>query len=106
MHCVGVAFRGRHAESLQDHKVWDVFTKKPKVYTWTPSGEHPYTSLHAKCLVVDRLDALVTSANFAFHGLESNPELGLSVMGPQATSIFERFEHLISEGILTEWTYG
>lgn len=84
--------------------VWDVFTKKPKVYTWVPSDAHPYTSLHAKCLVVDRLDALVTSANFTFHGLESNLELGLRVLGPQAGSIFERFEHLIAEGILTEWT--
>ena len=38
-----------------------------------------YTKLHAKCLVVDRLQMLVTSANFTFHGLESNIELGLLV---------------------------
>jgi len=93
--------REKNLSNLRE--VWSVFTKKPKVYTWMPSGEHPYTSLHAKCLVVDRLDALVTSANFTFHGLESNLELGLRVMGPQAASIFERFENLIAEGILTKW---
>ena len=81
--------------------IWNVFTKKPKVYTWNPSADHPYTSLHAKCLVVDRLDALVTSANFTFHGLESNLEVGLRVLGPQAAAIFERFDHLIAAGILT-----
>lgn len=80
--------------------LWDIFVKKPKVYTWRPPPNHPYTKLHAKCLVVDRLDALVTSANFTFHGLDSNLELGLRVRGPQAAAIAERFDHLIASGVL------
>ena len=84
--------------------LWDVFVKKPKVYTWRPPPEHPYTKLHAKCLVVDRLDALVTSANFTFHGLESNLELGLRVRGPQAGAIAERLDHLIASKVLQPWT--
>ena len=84
--------------------LWDVFVKKPKVYTWRPPPDHPYTKLHAKCLVVDRLDALVTSANFTFHGLESNLELGLRVRGPQAAAIAERFDHLIASGVLHPWS--
>ena len=83
--------------------VWDVFTKKPRVFTWRPPPEHPYTKLHAKCLVVDRLDALVTSANFTFHGLESNLELGLRVRGPHAALIAERFDGLIAAGVLQRW---
>lgn len=82
---------------------WDVFVKKPKVYTWRPPPDHPFTKLHAKCLVVDRLDALVTSANFTFHGLESNLELGLRVRGPQAAAIAERFDHLIASRVLRPW---
>jgi PLD-like domain len=82
---------------------WDVFAKKPKVFTWDPPPHHPYTKLHAKALVVDRLDALVTSANLTFHGLESNLELGLRVRGPQAGWIAERFDHLIASEVLTEW---
>ena len=84
-------------------KLWDVFVKKPKVYTWRPPPDHPFTKLHAKCLVVDRLDALVTSANFTFHGLESNLELGLRVRGPQAAAIAERFDHLIASEVLRPW---
>ena len=85
-------------------RLWDVFVRKPKVYTWRPPLDHPYTKLHAKCLVVDRLDALVTSANFTFHGLESNLELGMRVRGPQAAAIAERFDHLITAGVLHPWS--
>ena len=87
-------------------QLWDVFVKKPSVYTWRPPSDHPYTKLHAKCLVVDRLDALVTSANFTFHGLESNLELGLRVRGPQAAAIAERFDHLIASQVLRPWQRG
>ena len=83
--------------------LWDVFVKKPKIYTWRPPPKHPFAKLHAKCLVVDRLDALVTSANFTFHGLESNLELGLRVRGPQAGAIAERFDHLIASKVLRPW---
>ena len=85
-------------------RLWDVFVKKPKVYTWRPPPNHPFTKLHAKCLVVDRLDVLVTSANFTFHGLESNLELGLRVRGPQAAVIAERFDYLIASQVLRPWS--
>ena len=80
--------------------LWDVFVEKPNVYTWRPPPDHPFTKLHAKCLVIDRLDGLVTSANFTFHGLESNLELGLRVRGPQAAAIAERFDYLIASNVL------
>lgn len=83
---------------------WDVFARKPQIYTWAPPPEHPYTKLHAKCLVVDRLQMLVTSANFTFHGLESNIELGLLVRSqPLASAVHDRFDHLIRTNILRLW---
>lgn len=85
-------------------KNWDVFASKPEFYTWDPPPEHPYTKLHAKCLVVDRLQMLITSANFTFHGLESNIELGLLVRNQRlATAVHERFDHLINAGVLRRW---
>jgi Arc/MetJ family transcription regulator len=85
-------------------KNWDVFARKPQVYTWDPPADHPYTKLHAKCLVVDRLQMLVTSANFTFHGLESNIELGLLVRNqPLASAVHERFDHLINAKVLKPW---
>lgn len=85
-------------------KNWDVFARKPEIYTWDPPPDHKYTKLHAKCLVVDRLQMLVTSANFTFLGLESNIELGLLVRNqPLATAVHERFDHLISSKVLKKW---
>lgn len=86
-------------------KGWDVFARKPQIYTWQPPPDHPYTKLHAKCLVVDRLQMLVTSANFTFHGLESNIELGLLVRNqPLATAVHDRFQLLINSKVLRPWS--
>jgi len=84
-------------------QMWDIFLKKPRVMTWSPSSKHPYTKLHAKVLIVDRVDMLVGSANFTFHGLESNLELGIRMRSPHAGAVAERFDHLISSGVLTPW---
>jgi hypothetical protein len=82
---------------------WSVFARKPNVLTWLPPPDHPYTKLHAKAIVVDRIDLLVTSANFTFHGLESNLELGLRIRGPQAGIVAERFDELMAAGVLKPW---
>lgn len=82
---------------------WDRRAVKPRLLTWNPPPECPYTKLHAKALVVDRLEALVTSANFTLHGLQANLELGLRVRGPQAAAIARRFDHLIASGVLRNW---
>ena len=84
---------------------WDVFAVKPRVFTWDPPKDAPYTKLHAKALVIDRLQVLVTSANLTYHGLKKNLELGLRVRGPQAQSIARRFDHLIAEAVLRPWTH-
>jgi phosphatidylserine/phosphatidylglycerophosphate/cardiolipin synthase-like enzyme len=82
---------------------WDVRAVRPRLLTWDPPPEFPYTKLHAKALVVDRLEALVTSANFTLHGLQANLELGLRVRGPQAQAIALKFDHMIASGVLREW---
>jgi cardiolipin synthase A/B len=89
----------------RDHllSAWDPRALKPRLLTWDPPTEFPYTKLHAKVLVVDRLEALVTSANMTLHGLQANLELGLRVRGPQAREIAIRFDHLMATGALREW---
>ena len=92
----------RNLAQLQN--AWDVFAIKPKIYTWDPPADHPYTKLHAKCLVVDRLQVLITSANFTFHGLESNIELGLLVRNqPLADAVADCFDQLIDSRVLCRW---
>jgi phosphatidylserine/phosphatidylglycerophosphate/cardiolipin synthase-like enzyme len=88
-------------ENLMDE--WDKFIKKPDIFTWTPDDPDAYTKMHAKCLVIDRMDALVTSANLTFHGLESNLELGVRIRGSQAGAISEIFDNLISSGELRKF---
>ena len=84
--------------------VWNVFAVKPTIYTWEPKAAGPYSKMHAKVLVVDRVDVLVTSANFTYHGLHQNIEVGLRVRGPQAAAIAQRFDHLVAERVLKLWT--
>ncbi len=83
---------------------WDPAAIKPRLFTWDPSAGFPYTKLHAKALVIDRLEALVTSANLTAHGLHANLELGLRVRGPQAQAIASRFDHLIASDVLKDWS--
>jgi phosphatidylserine/phosphatidylglycerophosphate/cardiolipin synthase-like enzyme len=62
----------------------------------------PYSSMHAKCLLVDGTDLLVTSANFTFHGLHGNIELGVRLCGPPAAEARRIFSHLVEHRIVEE----
>ncbi|MCR4391317.1 MAG: phospholipase D-like domain-containing protein [Candidatus Acetothermia bacterium] len=41
----------------------------------------PGTTLHAKCLIVDERDVMVTSANWSYYSLARNVEAGLALLG-------------------------
>src|SRR5262249_29206937 len=59
------------------------------------------SSLHAKCVVVDRRTALVTSANFTKAAQERNIETGVVVRSPRfATRLADHFESLVTAGQL------
>ena len=62
----------------------------------------PYSSMHAKCLLVDGTDLLVTSANFTFHGLHGNIEMGVRLSGPPAAEARKMFSHLVENRIVEE----
>jgi phosphatidylserine/phosphatidylglycerophosphate/cardiolipin synthase-like enzyme len=58
-------------------------------------------SLHAKVLLVDQYDLLVTSANLTYHGLSSNIEVGVRVKGNElAKQMAQHFTSLERSGIL------
>lgn len=81
-----------------------------EVYTWSDhmtevmgKNGQPYgRKLHAKVLVADRRDALVTSANLTHAGLVENLEMGLRVRGSVAGALARHFDLLIKEGILEQ----
>ena len=64
--------------------------------------EAPYASMHAKCLLVDGRDLLITSANFTFHGLHGNIEIGVRLSGAPAAEARQIFSHLVEKRIVEE----
>jgi phosphatidylserine/phosphatidylglycerophosphate/cardiolipin synthase-like enzyme len=61
--------------------------------------------MHAKCVVVDKSVALVTSANFTAAAQQRNFELGLLVRDAElAVAVWEHFDALVRAGVLRPLT--
>jgi len=66
------------------------------------SSDASRASLHAKCVIVDRMAALVTSANFTEAAQRRNIEAGVLIRHrPSAARLAEYFNGLIANGLLT-----
>ena len=64
-------------------------------------------SLHAKCVVVDRQVAFVSSANFTEAAQERNIEVGVLLRVPAlAEQLSQHFQALMEAGVLRELRYG
>ena len=84
-------------------RVLDIGLHRPRVFQdkERPDGT-PYSSMHAKCLLVNGADLLVTSANFTFHGLHGNIEIGVRLSGSPALEARKIFSHLVENHIVEE----
>jgi phosphatidylserine/phosphatidylglycerophosphate/cardiolipin synthase-like enzyme len=83
-------------------RAWRAGVSPPSIFTW-PVSEDEMASVHAKFLVSDRRDALITSANLTYHGFERNLEMGLRVKGRAAAEVHDRIHELIAAGELVPW---
>lgn len=64
------------------------------------AASHEFTSLHAKCVVVDSRRALVTSANFTDRGHSRNIELGVLVDdAPFAAALARQWRGAVETGL-------
>lgn len=86
------------------------WSPKPEVYfdprSLEPHGG-PRSSMHAKCVVIDRSAALVTSANFTDAAQERNIECGVIVRHvPLAGRIADYFESLNRSNYLVKYDFG
>ena len=62
-----------------------------------------YVSMHAKCMVVDRTAALITSANFTDRGQGRNIEAGILIKDDNfAKSLLGHWQRLIADAFLRE----
>jgi cardiolipin synthase A/B len=84
-------------------QAWRTGVRRPSIFRWANAERDEMAAIHAKLLVGDRFDALVTSANLTYHGLQGNLEMGLRVKGRPAAEIQDRFQDLIHDGDLVSW---
>jgi phosphatidylserine/phosphatidylglycerophosphate/cardiolipin synthase-like enzyme len=87
--------------SKRIHDLWPRAVKVPKLFHDKERGDGaPYASMHAKCLLIDGIDLLITSANFTFHGLHGNIEIGIRISGQPAEEARKIFSHLVESGLV------
>lgn len=84
-------------------EAWPKQIPLPRMLTWKLPSEDHYLKLHAKVLVADERDALVTSANLTSYALDRNMEMGVRVIGAPAKAISDHFQRLIVAGVLTPY---
>lgn len=77
----------------------------PQIYydprALAPRGDKQRASMHAKCVIVDERDALLTSANFTEAAQHRNIEAGVRVQDPHfALHLAQQFERLVQQGLL------
>jgi len=82
---------------------WPISHEPPSILTWPEREGDEKASLHAKVLVADSRDALVTSANLTYHGFEANVEVGVRIGGQPAGQLEAMFHELIRVGDLVPW---
>ncbi len=71
------------------------------------AGTGKRASLHAKCVVIDRAVAFVSSANFTEAAQERNIEVGALIRSPRfAEQLAGHFEYLAEEGALKHVLFG
>lgn len=71
--------------------LWPKGVALPKLLTWRIPADDKHLKLHAKVLVADRHDALVTSANLTMYALDRNMEMGVRAQGQPSERIADHF---------------
>ncbi len=83
--------------------LWPRGVSLPKLLTWKiPDGEK-HLKLHAKVLVGDNRDSLVTSANLTMQAFDRNIEMGIRTYGSVSGQISKQFFLLEQAGILAPY---
>jgi len=87
---------GREGHSIrQIQQAWIPNAPRPSIFSWA-SDENESSKLHAKVLLVDDRDLLVTSANLTGAGMETNLELGVRLQGETARNCADHFAGLMT----------
>ncbi len=71
-------------------------SKQLQLFEYNKSDDDKMAALHAKILIVDSCDVLISSANLSYHGMSGNIEMGLRVKSEEkAREIENLFKELV-----------
>jgi phosphatidylserine/phosphatidylglycerophosphate/cardiolipin synthase-like enzyme len=92
---------GKKQPSVKEiiRKNWDEKITFPEIYTYNDGNR---SSLHAKVLIIDSKEILITSANLTGRGMKRNLEMGLLHTGKSAKEAETLIQTLIDERIITQ----
>jgi hypothetical protein len=76
--------------------IWPATCPKPTVFSREADPNDHLAALHAKLLICDSNVALVTSANFSFHGLHENIEIGVKIESAAVSRLVEFIRAMIA----------
>jgi cardiolipin synthase len=85
--------------------LWPKDIPQPQLLTWKIPPDDKHLKLHAKVLVADRHDALVTSANLTMYALDRNMEMGVRAQGQPSAQIAQHFDLLRHKEVLVSYHY-
>ncbi|MCQ1059969.1 DISARM system phospholipase D-like protein DrmC [Photobacterium sp. ZSDE20] len=83
--------------------LWPQDIALPKLLTWRIPPDDKHLKLHAKVLVADHHDSLVTSANLTMYALDRNMEMGVRAQGQPSERIAQHFELLRHKEVLVPY---
>lgn len=83
-------------------RMWPPDAPRPLLYSREADPNDPFSALHAKVLIGDGRNALVTSANLSQHGLHGNIEIGLLVRGEPVARLVSVVDALVSSNEVVE----
>lgn len=74
----------------------DLRSKFLRVYDYQKQTDDAMAALHAKTIVVDEREVIVSSANLSYHGMEGNIEMGIRL---ESRDKAQQIEEVLNEMI-------
>lgn len=95
-----ITFIGNRMESQLPtlQSIWPKDISPPNVFSREGASVSDLSALHAKLLICDGKTALITSANFSYHGLHENIEVGVKIHSTSVNRLVEFLHAMIRTG--------
>jgi cardiolipin synthase len=83
--------------------LWPTSVPLPNLLTWRLPPDDRHLKLHAKTMIADRREVLITSANLTSYALDRNIEVGVRIVGRPAADIAKHFDALIRQQVVVSF---